>query len=560
MKKHTIFFCLLLLMVFKDSLVAQVKEDWVARYSFANISSVWNDTDAGNSAAIDEQGNVFVTGGSMRGSDNGSDIVTIKYSPTGVQEWLSVYKAPGNGGADYGTVIALDKQGNVYVAGSSYGVGTVLQDFITIKYNSAGQQQWEARYNGPGRSPEAVTAMALDSQGNVIITGQSEGGKGFSFDIATIKYNSAGVEQWVVRYNSPANFDDYPNSLVIDSQDNIYVVGQIRAAPGVSFDYVTIKYNSSGQQQWLKTFNGTGSGDDKANSVAVDGAGNVFVTGISTIDKNASYLTDIVTIKYDAAGNEVWKSQYDGPGKSTDGAVSIKLDGAGNIYVFGSSNGGLSTQMDYATIKYNPEGAKIWEARYNASGGNTEEAHAMVIDAKGDIYVTGNSAGPTGRDYTTIKYNSSGVEQWVMRYNGTGNAYDDALSIAVNSVGQVAITGSSPGATSATDYATVRYSQTTTDVESNKEIPTGFELSQNFPNPFNPETIISYKVQAASNVSLKVYDVLGREVATLVNDYLQAGNYNSQFAIRNSKLSSGVYFYTLKANGFAATKKMILMK
>ena len=90
MKKHTIFFCLLLLMVFKDSLVAQVKEDWVARYSFANISSVWNDTDAGNSAAIDEQGNVFVTGGSMRGSDNGSDIVTIKYSPTGVQEWLSV--------------------------------------------------------------------------------------------------------------------------------------------------------------------------------------------------------------------------------------------------------------------------------------------------------------------------------------------------------------------------------------------------------------------------------------------------------------------------------------
>ena len=472
----------------------------------------------------------------------------------------TVYKAPGNGGADYGTVIALDKQGNVYVAGSSYGVGTVLQDFITIKYNSAGQQQWEARYNGPGRSPEAVTAMALDSQGNVIITGQSEGGKGFSFDIATIKYNSAGVEQWVVRYNSPANFDDYPNSLAIDSNDNIYIAGQIRVAPGAYFDYVTLKYNSSGQQQWIKTFNGTGGGDDKANSVAVDGSGNVFVTGISNVDKNASYLTDIVTIKYDASGNEVWKSQYDGPGKSSDGAVSIKLDGAGNIYVFGSSNGGLSTQMDYATIKYNPQGAKIWETRYNASGGNTEEARAMVLDAKGDVYVTGNSAGPTGRDYATIKYNSSGVEQWVMRYNGTGNAYDDALSIAVNSSGSVAITGSSPGATSATDYATVKYSQTTTDVESNKEIPTGFELSQNYPNPFNPETIISYKIQVAGNVSLKVYDILGNEIVTLVDEYQQAGSYNSQFSIRNYKLSSGVYFYTLKTNGFTSTKKMILIK
>ncbi len=563
-------FCLLLFVVFTSSLKSQVKEDWVVRYSFAEKSSVWNDTDIASSVAIDEQGNVFVTGGSMRGPDNGEDIVTFKYTPAGVQEWSAIYSGAAKNN-DHGNVIALDNQGNVYVAGSSYGAGNALPDFITIKYNPAGQKIWEARYNGTGNSFDAVKAISIDLSGNVYITGQSEGGKGFSFDIATIKYNSAGVEQWVVRYNSPANFDDYPNSLVIDSQNNVYVVGQIRAAPGVSFDYVTIKYNSSGQQQWLKTFNGSGNGDDKANSVAVDGAGNVFVTGISNIDKNASYLTDIVTLKYDAAGNEVWKSQYDGPGKSSDGAVSIKLDGTGNIFVFGSSNGGLSLQMDYVTLKYNSLGVKIWEARYNAGGGNTEEARAMVLDAKGDVYVTGNSAGSTGRDYATVKYNSSGVQQWVIRYNGTGNAYDDALSIAVNSSGNVAITGSSPGATSATDYATVKYSQTTTDVESNNEIPTGFELSQNFPNPFNPETTISYGVQAASQVSLKVYDVLGREVATLVNEYQQAGTYREKFNVetcRGKSLHSGVYFYRLQVGnpsagsgqGFIQTKKMVLLK
>ena len=562
MKKLTMFFCILLFIVYTDSIKSQVKEDWVVRYSFAEKSSVWNDTDIASSVVIDEQGNVFVTGGSMRGPDNGEDIVTFKYSPSGTQEWTAIYSGAAKNN-DHGNVIALDNQGNVYVAGASYGTGNALQDFITIKYNSAGQKIWEARYNGPGNSFDAVKAMSIDLSGNVYITGQSEGGKGFSFDIATIKYNSAGVEQWVVRYNSPANFDDYPNSLVIDSKDNIYVAGQIRVAPGAYFDYVTIKYNSSGQQQWLKTFNGTGGGDDKANSVAVDGAGNVFVTGISTIDKNASYLTDMVTIKYDAAGNEIWKSQYDGPGKSSDGAASIKLDGVGNIYVFGSSNGGLSTQMDYATIKYNPEGAKIWEARYNASGGNTEEAHAMVLDAKGDIYVTGNSAGPTGRDYTTIKYNSSGVEQWVMRYNGTGNAYDDALSIAVNSAGQVAITGSSPGATSATDYATVRYSQTTTGINSINGIPLEFSLEQNYPNPFNPETTISYKLQAASNVSLKVYDVLGNEVTTLVDEFKQPGNYKVIFNVKTpymASLPSGIYFYTLRAGSFSSTKKMLLIK
>lgn len=552
------FLMLLLFFIFSVSVQSQVKEDWAARYTFANISSVWNDTDAGNSVAIDEQGYVYVTGGSMRGSENGSDIVTIKYSPTGAQEWLTVYKAPGNGGADYGTVIALDGQGNIYVAGSSYGIGNVLQDFITIKYNSAGQQQWEARYNGPGRSPEAVRAMVLDSQGNVIVTGQSEGGTGFSMDIATVKYNSAGVQQWVVRYNSPANFDDYPNSMVIDSQDNIYIAGQIRVAPGAYFDYVTIKYNSSGQQQWIKTFNGIGGGDDKANSLAVDGTGNVFVTGASNIDKNAAYLTDIVTIKYDASGNEVWKTQYDGPGKSSDGAVSIKLDGVGNIYVLGNSNGGLSTQMDYATIKYNSQGDKIWEARYNASGGNTEEVHAMVLDQYGNIYVTGNSSGPTGRDYATLKYNSSGVQQWVMRYNGPGNAYDDALSIAVNSSGDVAITGSSPGATSATDYATVKYSQTTTGINYSKEIPVGFSLNQNYPNPFNPSTKIKFSIPNSSFVTLKIYDVLGKEVALVVNENLNAGVHNYNF--NASGLTSGIYFYKILAGNFSETKKMILIK
>ena len=103
-----------------------------------------------------------------------------------------------------------------------------------------------------------------------------------------------------------------------------------------------------------------------------------------------------------------------------------------------------------------------------------------------------------------------------------------------------------------------------------KEIPASFSLEQNYPNPFNPETTINYKIQAASNVSLKVYDVLGREVATLVNEFKQAGSYNSQFlasrdasrsgSILNSQLPSGIYFYRLQAGSFVQTKKMLLIK
>ena len=103
--------------------------------------------------------------------------------------------------------------------------------------------------------------------------------------------------------------------------------------------------------------------------------------------------------------------------------------------------------------------------------------------------------------------------------------------------------------------------KTIVSVEKNEEnIPAEFELLQNYPNPFNPETTISYKVQAASQVSLKVFDVLGREVATLVDEYKQAGTYNCQLRIENGELPSGVYLYRLTAGSFVQTKKMLVLK
>ncbi|MBI3124953.1 MAG: T9SS type A sorting domain-containing protein [Ignavibacteriales bacterium] len=98
-----------------------------------------------------------------------------------------------------------------------------------------------------------------------------------------------------------------------------------------------------------------------------------------------------------------------------------------------------------------------------------------------------------------------------------------------------------------------------TDV-AQQNIPTEFSLEQNYPNPFNPETTIRYKVQTASKVSLKVYDALGREIATLVDEVKQPGIYNSKFSIRNSQLTSGVYFYILQAGEYISTKKMVLLK
>jgi hypothetical protein len=132
-------------------------------------------------------------------------------SPGGVQEgWVARYKGLGNLD-DSAQAIALDRSGNIYATGFSDGGGTGY-DYATIKYNSAGQKEWVARYNGPGNDGDLAQAIAVDDSGNVYVTGFSVG-SGTGFDYATIKYNSAGQEQWVARYNGPRK--DFYEGLAI---------------------------------------------------------------------------------------------------------------------------------------------------------------------------------------------------------------------------------------------------------------------------------------------------------------------------------------------------------
>ncbi|MEK6738225.1 MAG: T9SS type A sorting domain-containing protein, partial [Planctomycetota bacterium] len=113
--------------------------------------------------------------------------------------------------------------------------------------------------------------------------------------------------------------------------------------------------------------------------------------------------------------------------------------------------------------------------------------------------------------------------------------------------------------TGATASNAVTKPATVTSVE-NDVVPQAFSLDQNYPNPFNPSTKIQYTIGNAGLVSLKVYDVLGHEVATLVNSNQEAGSYTVPFNTSELNLSSGVYFYRLQAGSFVSIKKLILLK
>lgn len=142
---------------------------------------------------------------------------------------------------DGATAIAVDDSGNVYVTGSSTGSGTG-SDYATIKYDSLGQEQWVARYNGPGNDADLATGIAIDGSGNVYVTGGS-GDSVTGSDYATIKYDSSGQEQWVARYHEPENFGARASDIAIDRLGNAYVTGAVRKSPiQYDWDYATVKY------------------------------------------------------------------------------------------------------------------------------------------------------------------------------------------------------------------------------------------------------------------------------------------------------------------------------
>ena len=165
------------------------------------------------------------------------------------EEWVARYDGPANE-RDCAKAIAIDDSGNVYVTGESYGPKPETDcDYATVKYNSDGEEQWVVRYDGPESSSDGATAIAVDAAGNVYVIGGSTGSETY-FDYATVKYNASGVEQWVARYDGPESHSDYPTAIAVDDAGNVYVTGKSIGSETYG-DYATVKYNSDGEEQWV---------------------------------------------------------------------------------------------------------------------------------------------------------------------------------------------------------------------------------------------------------------------------------------------------------------------
>ena len=555
MKISKIVILIVVLCFLSLDLFAQVHQDWLTR----------TDSVSAQDMAVDKIGNVYIAGSIYR-SAIGFNTSLVKYDAAGNQQWMKEYNGIGNG-ADWASAIALDTSGNIFITGYSFrGPATINDEIITIKYTPDGDTLWVRHYNSPGNKIDRAFALEVDSAGNAYVGGYLNNisfGNVYGNDYITIKYDADGMLLWAKQmYVGDGSVTD----LVVDPAGNVYVTGIGFNSTVTGHDYITVKYNSTGDSLWGKHYGGLGSDpSNKATGITLDEIGNVYVTGFST-GSNGWY--DYATIKYNGDGEEQWVRRFDGPINEDDKAIGIVVDKDQNVYVTGEVSvvSGSSYIKDFATIKYNTDGDPLWVKYYNGSGNSVDSPVDIAIDTSNNIYITGTSIGPwqngSSEDYATIKYNSNGDPLWEQRYNAA-DLMDRPYSIVVDNSGNVYVTGISEASYTSNGSVTIKYSQPPTDIDkSNYNLPEKFSLNQNYPNPFNPSTSIQYQISSISQVTLKVYDVLGNEIATLVNEEKQAGSYEVEFNTASSikNPASGIYFYRLQAGNFVETRKMILLK
>ena len=466
--------------------------------------------------AVDPSGNVYVAGHVEAVAADIVDCLLIKYPHDYEQgdapEWVRTYDG---GGYDQNWTIAVDSDGYIYVTGYSQQdhMGFLNSDIVTMKYNSKGDMVWGTPrfYNGPANLWENAFAIVVDPvTKNVYVTGSSRNdAAATSHDIITVMYDSDGTEKWARRYSGPVNGNNKGTSLALDAEGSVYVAGWSQGTG--SIDYATIKYDVAGNERWVARYDGPAGGNDQpappaggpmgssTYSYVQNNQGIIVTTEVLDPVPEVQYLIGMVSglnlnrgiqvsllAKLNACLESLLADNADARenahhvlGAFINQLQSLAVENlitnekAGEliavanqiikgilgiettvVYVAGQSTG-AGTNVDFAVVKYNAaDGSPMWNLpgqpgttsakpgnppnialRYNGLANNIDRAWAMAMDFDGNIYVTGPSmeASAKGVDYFTIKYFVNTYHPLALgegRYNGPKNTTDQPCGFA----------------------------------------------------------------------------------------------------------------------------------
>lgn len=540
---------------------------FIPKISYSQFTKTWNSSyiNSDSSVCIGTALGKFNTAvtGKVKNPVSGWDVHTVLYNMwSGQVVRIMIYSTPDN--EEPVDIKSSFNQDMFYVLCKRTDSTGENSSFI-IKYNGFGELIWTSEYNGPLNEEEFPVSIGLlyNYFGNKFMYTTSKSySKGDSIcKILTQKIDSSGNYLWS-SYYTDTTLTGYTNDVpvnieVSDNNLNFYIAGNSTDSAGLS-QAIILKYDSSGNVLWKQNWGTSVPRNNYVTGLDLK-YDNLAVGGILKMDSTFDYLI----LKYDLNGNLQWSQTYDGPGNGNDYLSDIEIDNSGNIVVTGSSYIDSINNNDYGTVKYLSSGNLLWVNNFNGPASGNDSGVCLVIDNFNCIFVAGKTLDTTGYySFGSKLYNQNGSTHWT-RYFNSPSFTGDNIPVGVSkqhNTNSFSLTGNTFG-DSLNSFTTIFYAGIIDGIDDINSRNTGsFILNQNYPNPFNPKTVISYELQVTSGefVNLKVFNVLGNEVATLVNEKQNRGRYSVEFD--GSNFSSGVYFYKLIANGISTTMKMLLIK
>ncbi len=519
----------------------------------------------------------------------------------------------GDSTQDFGTSAVIEPDGKIIVAGYSLD-NSIYTAFGIARLDSTGKIDNSFGTGGTSRTHIAGGAsvkdwgnsVILQPDGKIVVAGLSmDGSDNAGFAVARFNFNGAldntfGENGTVRTYITGGDStDDEGYSAALQADGKIVVAGFSHDDVYTS-SFALARFNSDGTLDGSFGTNGTArthisggdpSGEDEGYSVAIQADGKIVVAGSSPdISGNRAFAVACFnsngTLDSAFGSNGSTRTFISSGGSYHDGGYSVVVQPDGKIIVAGYSF--YNRTVAFAIARFNSDGTNDnsfginGSARSYISGGSGDydEGRSVAIQSDGKIVIGGSSydaSGPGTYAFAVERFDPNGIIDSSFATNGSARAFiaggtnadDRAYGIAIQPNGKIILAGYSWDGTSENNaFAAARFlpdsAKRPLSVRNRGAIdPETCELFQNYPNPFNPTTTINYQIPMTSHVTLKVYDVLGREVRTLVNEREKIGRYEVRFDASN--LPSGVYFYRISAAGdggkaFTSVKKLMLVK